>query len=79
MDNLDGFRDAIKYVGGAGCLLVIGGAFIVIMLIESHLRLAKLEKSDKDIRTEKLLARLLELVLVSVAIFAGYYLFAHYL
>lgn len=79
MDNLDGFRDAIKYVGGAGCLLVIGGAFIAIMLIESHLRLAKLEKSDKDMRTEKLLARLLELVLVSVAIFAGYYLFAHYL
>lgn len=79
MDNLDGFRDAIKYVGGAGCLMMIGGAFIVIMLIESHLRLAKLEKSDKDMRTEKLLARLFELVLVSVAIFAGYYLFAHYL
>lgn len=79
MDNLNGFRDAIKYVGGAGCLMMIGGAFIVIMLIESHLRLAKLEKSDKDMRTEKLLARLLELVLVSVAIFAGYYLFAHYL
>lgn len=79
MDNLDGFRDAIKYVGGAGCLMMIGGAFIVIMLIESHLRLAKLEKSDKDMRTEKLLARLLELVLVSVAIFAGYYLFTHYL
>lgn len=79
MDNLDGFRDAIKYVGGARCLMMIGGAFIVIMLIESHLRLAKLEKSDKDMRTEKLLARLFELVLVSVAIFAGYYLFAHYL
>lgn len=79
MDNLDGFRDAIKYVGGAGCLMMIGGAFMVIMLIESHLRLAKLEKSDKDMCTEKLLARLFELVLVSVAIFAGYYLFAHYL
>lgn len=79
MDNLDGFRDAIKYVGGAGCLMMIGGAFMVIMLIESHLRLAKLEKSDKDMRTEKLLAILFELVLVSVAIFAGYYLFAHYL
>lgn len=79
MDNLDGFRDAIKYVGGVGCLLVIGGAFIVIMIVESHLRLARLEKSDKDMRTEKLLTRLLELVLVSVAIFAGYYLFAHYL
>lgn len=52
---------------------------MVIMLIESHLRLAKLEKSDKDMRTEKLLAILFELVLVSVAIFAGYYLFAHYL
>lgn len=60
-------------------MMMIGGAFIVIMLIESHLRLAKLEKSDKDMRTEKLLARLFELVLVSVAIFAGYYLFAHYL
>lgn len=79
MDNLDGFRDAIKYVGGAGCLMMMSGVVIVIMLIESHLRLAKLEKSDKDMRTEKLLARLLELVLVSVAIFAGYYLFAHYL
>lgn len=79
MDNLGGFRDAIKYVGGAGCLMMIGGAFMVIMLIESHLRLAKLEKSDKDMRTEKLLAILFELVLVSVAIFAGYYLFAHYL
>lgn len=79
MDNLDGFRDALKYVGGAGCLMMIGGTVIVIMLIESHLRLAKLEKSDKDMCTEKLLARLLELVLVSVAIFAGYYLFAHYL
>lgn len=81
MDNLDGFRDAIKYVGGAGCLM-IGGAFIVIMLIESHLRLAKLEKLeklDKEMRIEKLLSRLLELVLISVAIFAGYYLFAHYL
>lgn len=79
MDNLNGFRDAIKYVGGAGCLMMMGGVVIVIMMIESHLRLAKLEKSDKDMRTEKLLARLLELVLVSVAIFAGYYLFAHYL
>ena len=79
MDNLDGFRDAIKYVGGAGCLMMMGGAFIVIMLIESHLRLAKLEKSDKDMRAEKLLARLLELVLVLAAIFTGYYLFAHYL
>ena len=78
MYNLDGFRDALKYVGGAGCLIMMGGIVIVIMLIESHLRLAKLEKSDKDMRTEKLLARLLELVLVSVAIFAGYYLFAHY-
>ena len=79
MDNLNGFRDAIKYVGGAWCLMMMGGTVIVIMLIESHLRLAKLEKSDKDTCTEKLLARLLELVLVSVAIFAGYYLFAHYL
>lgn len=79
MDNLDGFRDAIKYVGGAGCLMMIGGAFIVIMLIESHLRLAKLEKSDGEMSTEKLLARLLELGLVLAAIFAGYYLFAHYL
>lgn len=78
MDNLDGFRDVLKYVGGAGCLMMCG-AFIVIMMIESHLRLAKLEKSDKDMRIDKLLARLLELVLVSVAIFAGYYLFAHYL
>ena len=79
MNKLNSFQEAIKYAGGAGCLLMIGGAFIVIMLIESHLRLAKLEKSDKDMRTEKLLTRLLELVLVSVAIFAGYYLFAHYL
>lgn len=79
MYNLDGFRDALKYAGGAGCLMMIGGTVIVIMLIESHLRLTKLEKSDKDMRTEKLLARLLELVLVSVAIFAGYYLFTHYL
>lgn len=79
MDNLNGFRDAIKYAGGAGCLIMMGGVVIVIMLIESHLRLTKLEKSDKDMRTEKLLARLLELVLVSVAIFAGYYLFTHYL
>jgi len=79
MDNLNGFRDAIKYAGGAGCLMMMGGVVIVIMLIESHLRLTKLEKSDKDMRTEKLLARLLELVLVSVAIFAGYYLFTHYL
>lgn len=79
MNKLNSFQEAIKYVGGAGCLLMIGGAFIVIMMVESHLRLAKLEKSDKDMLTEKLLARLLELVLVSVAIFAGYYLFAHYL
>lgn len=79
MDKLTGFHEAIKYVGGAGCLMMMGGVVIVIMLIESHLRLAKLEKSDKEMRTEKLLARLLELVLVSVAIFAGYYLFAHYL
>lgn len=79
MYNLDGFRDALKYAGGAGCLIMMGGVVIVIMLIESHLRLTKLEKSDKDMRTEKLLARLLELVLVSVAIFAGYYLFTHYL
>lgn len=79
MNKSNSFQEAIKYVGGAGCLLMIGGAFIVIMLIESHLRLTKLEKSDKDMRTEKLLARLLELVLVSVAIFAGYYLFTHYL
>lgn len=79
MDKLTSFQEAIKYVGGAGCLMMIGGVVIVIMLIESHSRLAKLEKSDKDMRTEKLLARLFELVLVSVAIFAGYYLFAHYL
>ena len=79
MNKLNSFQEAIKYVGGAGCLLMIGGAFIVIMMVESHLRLAKLEKSDKDMLTEKLLARLLELVLVSVAIFAGYYLFAHYI
>lgn len=79
MDNLNGFRDAIKYAGGARCLMMMGGTVIVIMLIESHLRLAKLEKSDKDMCIEKLLARLLELVLVSVAIFAGYYLFTHYL
>lgn len=81
MNKLNSFQEAIKYVGGggAGCLLMIGGAFIVIMMAESHLRLAKLEKSDKDMLTEKLLARLLELVLVSVAIFTGYYLFAHYL
>lgn len=79
MNKLNDFQEAIKYVGGAGCLLMIGGAFIVIMMVESHLRLAKLEKSDKDMLTEKLLARLLELVLVSVAIFAGYYLFVHYL
>lgn len=79
MDNLDGFRDAIKYVGGAGCLMMMGVVVMVIMLIESHLRLAKLEKPDKDMRTEKLLARLFELVLVLAAIFAGYYLFAHYL
>lgn len=78
MDKLNDFQEAIKYVGGAGCLMMMGGVVIVIMLIESHLRLVKLEKSDKDMRTEKLLARLLELVLVSVAIFAGYYLFAHY-
>lgn len=79
MNKLNSFQKAIKYVGGAGCLIMMGGVVIVIMMIESHLRLAKLEKSDKDMRTEKLLARLLELVLVSVAIFAGYYLFAHYL
>lgn len=79
MDNLNGFKDSLKYVGGARCLIMMGGVVIVIMLIESHLRLTKLEKSDKDMRTEKLLARLLELVLVSVAIFAGYYLFTHYL
>ena len=79
MNKLNSFQEAIKYVGGAGCLLMIGGAFIVIMMVESHLRLAKLEKSDKDMLTEKLLARLLELVLVPVAIFAGYYLFAHHL
>lgn len=79
MYNLDGFRDALKYAGGAGCLMIMGGTVIVIMLIESHLRLAKLENPDKDMRTEKLLARLFESVLVSVAIFAGYYLFTHYL
>lgn len=79
MDNLNGFRDAIKYVGGAGCLMMMGVAVMVIMLIESHLRLAKLENPDKDMRTKKLLARLFESVLVSVAIFVGYYLFAHYL
>lgn len=79
MNKLNNFQEAIKYIGGAGCLMMIGGTVMVIMLIESHLRLAKLEKSDKDMRTEKLLARLFELVLVSVAIFAGYYLFAHYL
>lgn len=78
MNKLNSFQEAIKYVGGAGCLMMMGGTVIVIMLIESHLRLAKLEKSDKDMRTAKLLARLFELVLVSVAIFAGYYLFAHY-
>ena len=79
MDNLDGFRDAIKYVGGVGCLMMIGVAVMVIMMVESHLRLAKLEKSDGEMSTEKLLARLLELGLVLAAIFAGYYLFAHYL
>lgn len=79
MNKLNDFQEAIKYAGGAGCLMMMGGVVIVIMMIESHLRLAKLEKSDKDMCTEKLLARLLELVLVSVAIFAGYYLFAHYL
>lgn len=79
MNKLNSFSEAIKYAGGAGCLMMMGGVVIVIMLIESHLRLAKLEKSDEDMRTEKLLARLLELVLVSVAVFAGYYLFAHYL
>lgn len=79
MNKLNDFQESIKYVGGAGCLMMMGGVVIVIMVIESHLRLAKLEKSDKDMRTEKLLARFFELVLVSVAIFAGYYLFAHYL
>lgn len=79
MDNLNGFKDSLKYVGGAGCLIMMGGVVIVIMMVESHLRLAKLEKSDGEMSTEKLLARLLELGLVLAAIFAGYYLFAHYL
>ena len=79
MNKLNDFQEAIKYVGGAGCLMMMGVVVIVIMMIESHLRLAKLAKSDKDMRTEKLLARLFELVLVSVVIFTGYYLFVHYL
>ena len=79
MNKLNDFQEAIKYVGGAGCLMMMGVVVIVIMMIESHLRLAKLAKSDKDMRTEKLLARLFELVLVSVVIFTGHYLFVHYL
>lgn len=79
MDNLNGFRDALKYVGGVGCLMMIGGTVMVIIMIKSHVRLTKLEKSDKDMRTVKLLVRLLEVVLVLSSIFAGYYLFTHYL
>lgn len=79
MDNLNGFKDALKYVGGAGFLMMIGGTVMVIIMIESHLRLTKLETSDKYMRTEKLLARLLEVVLVLSSVFAGYYLFTHYL
>lgn len=36
MNKLNNFQEAIKYAGGAGCLMMMGGAVIVIMLIESH-------------------------------------------
>lgn len=38
MNKLNDFQEAIKYVGGAGCLMMMGGVVIVIMMIESHLR-----------------------------------------
>lgn len=79
MDNLNGFRETLKYVSGAGCLCIIFGAITSIIIMEMHVRLEMPENSDGNVRTEKLLARLFELVCILAIIFAGYYLFVHYL
>ena len=49
MDNLNGFRETLKYVSGAGCLCIIFGAITSIIIMEMHVRLEMPENSDGNI------------------------------
>ena len=78
MDKLTSFQEAIKYVGGAGRLIIIAGAIISIMIMEMHLRLEDTENLDKESKIEKLIGRIFQLVCVGVVIFTWNYLITHY-
>lgn len=78
MDKLTNFQESMKYAGGFGCLIVIAGAIISIMIMEMHLRLEATENLDKESKTEKLMGRILQLVCVGVVIFTWNYLITHY-
>lgn len=78
MDKLTSFQEAIKYVGGAGCLIIITGAIISIMIMEMQLRLEDTENLDKESKIEKLMGRIFQLVCVGVVIFTWNYLITHY-
>lgn len=78
MDKLTDFQESMKYVGGFGCLIVIAGAIISIIIMEMHLRLEATENLDKESKTEKLMGRIFQLVCVGVVIFAWNYLITHY-
>lgn len=75
MDKLTSFQEAIKYIGGAGCLIIISSAIISIMIMEMHL---KLESTDKEARMDKLIGRMFQLVCVVVVVFTWNYLITHY-
>lgn len=78
MDKLTNFQESMKYAGGFGCLIVIAGAIISIMIMEMHLRLEATENLDKESKTEKLMGRIFQLVCVGVVIFTWNYLITHY-
>ena len=78
MDKLTNFQESMKYAGGFGCLIVIAGAIISIMIMEMHLRLEATENLDKESKTEKLMGRIFQSVCVGVVIFTWNYLITHY-
>lgn len=75
MNELTGFQESIKYVAGAGCLIIIAGAIISIMIMEMHLRL---ESTDKEAKMDKLIGCMFQSVCVVAIIFTWYYLVTHY-
>lgn len=78
MNELTGFQESIKYVAGAGCLIVIASAIISIMIMEMHLRLEFTDNPDEEAKIDNLIGRIFQLVCVGVVIFVWNYLVTHY-